>query len=147
MPHLKFIEKFRDRFSPIADLWEFAEHGVPATPGVYMLVAKPSIRFRYPAGWSSVYYIGHTHSLHRRLSGHLSWHDKARKNTRGIYTLVEPRHEYGGAFGQRYCFIKTWRGLKSRSLEDIVLAEFAKFYRAFPVANGAGAWKRIEQFV
>jgi len=109
-----------------------------------MLIAKPSIRFRYPSGWSSVYYIGQAQSLRRRLSGHLGWHDKARNNNRGIYSLFEPRHEYGAAFGQRYCFIKTWRGLKPKSLEDIVLAEFAKFYHAFPVANSAGAWKRIE---
>jgi hypothetical protein len=52
--------------------------------------------------------------------------------------LIEPRHEYGGAFGGRYCFIRTWQGVRRKALEDVVLARFALRYRAFPVANGAG---------
>jgi hypothetical protein len=32
-----------------------------------------------------------------------------------------------------------------KNLEDEVLALFAKKYRSFPVANGAGAWNRIEK--
>lgn len=132
MPHLKFITKYRNRFSPISNFWYLAKHDIPESPGVYMLVAKPSVRFRYPEGWSSVYYIGHASSLRRRLLQHLKWHTKVREDNRGIYSLVESRHEYGAKFGERYCYIETWRKHSSKDLEDMVLAEFAKFYHSFP---------------
>ena len=140
MTLLPFVADYNDKVSRIADFWQLADHDIPATPGVYLLIAKPSIRFRYPAGWSSVYYIGHTESLRRRLLGHLKWHTKAK----GDHSLYEPRHEYGAKFGGRYCYIEMWRSRSARGLEDIVLAKFAKLYRSFPVANSAGAWKHID---
>ena|SRR5437588_7385485 len=144
MANLRFLRDYEAKASCIANFWQLEEHNIPATSGVYMLVAKPSIRFRYPKGGSSVYYIGRTASLRRRLLGHLKDHIKAKTNNRGICSLYEPRHEYGAKFGGGYCFIESWRGRSARSLEDIVLARFAYRYHAFPVANSAGAWKRIE---
>lgn len=73
----------------------------------------------------------------------MKWHTEARDSRR--YFLYEPRHEYGRIYGARYCFIRTWQGVSGKNLEDIVLARFAKRYHSFPVANGAGAWKRIEK--
>jgi len=145
MADLRFLADYKDKASCIADFWELKEHDVPPSAGVYLLIARPSVKFRYPKGSSSIYYIGRTDSLRRRLLGHFKYHLKAQTNNRGIYSLYEPRHEYGAEFGGVYCFIKTWRGRTTRSLEDIVLARFAFRYHAFPVANSAGAWNRIEK--
>ena len=129
--------------SRTAQIWHFHGHDVPETSGVYLLLAKPGVHFEYPAGNSPVYYIGHTYSIRDRLLTHLHYHTEARDNRK--YCLYEPRNEYGATFGCRYCFIKTGRGRTSKVLEDIVLARFAKRYRSFPVANSAGAWRRIER--
>ena len=131
--------------SRMANFWQLKNHDIPALPGVYLLVAKPSVHFIYPAGKSPVYYIGHTQSLRSRLLNHLKWHSEVRKGKRSTYYLCEPRHEYGGKYGGRYCYIRTWQGCTSKALEDIVLARFAKRYHSFPVANSAGAWNRIQK--
>ena len=143
MAPLKFLNGLKA--SPLANFWRLERHEIPASPGVYLLVARSGVRFMYPAGESPVYYVGQTRNLRKRLVGHLNWHSKARDNNRLPYFLLEPRHEYGGRYGGRYCFIRTRRGLTPKELEDEVLACFARRYRAFPVANGAGAWNRIEK--
>ena len=140
---LHFLGKLEKKCSDLAKLWPLDRDAIPARPGVYILVAKKGFAFQYPKGKSPIYYIGQAKSLRRRLSQHHKWHTRARKNQRG-FPLLEPRHEYGAAFGGRYCFIKTWQGHRPKNLEEIVLAEFALKYRAFPVANSAGAWTRIE---
>ena len=144
MTKLKFLTKSCGKISSLADFWHLDEHNIPAKPGVYLLVARPGVDFLYPKGRSPVYYIGQTQSLRRRLSGHLKWHNEVRFDCRHGYSISEPRHEYGGVFGGRYCYIETRRGQTAKSLEDFVLAEFAKCFHSFPVANSAGAWKHID---
>jgi hypothetical protein len=141
---LKFLEDFEAKASPIEAFWRLDKHSIPASPGVYFLVASAGIRFRYPSGQSPIYYIGQTQSLRTRLRGHLTYHRHVREDCRTEFLLYEARHEYGGKFGGRYFFIRTWRGLSAKRLEDIVLARFAKWYHTFPVGNGAAAWNRIE---
>ena len=141
---LQFLKDYKKKASKIADFWELAKHEIPSKPGVYILIAE-SVAFRHPLGKSRIYYIGQTDNLKRRLLGHLKWHTDARNNNRYSYSLLEPRHEYGGVYGGRYCFIRTWKGLSARSLEETVLALFACQHYAFPVANSAGAWRRIER--
>jgi hypothetical protein len=144
MRTLQFLKDYKTKASKIANFWKLAEHDIPSKPGVYLLIAE-SVSFRHPVGKSRIYYIGQTNNLKRRLVGHLKWHTDARKKKRHSYSLLEPRHEYGGVYGGRYCFIPTWHGLSARSLEETVLARFARHYHTFPVANGAGAWRRIEK--
>ena len=132
--------------SPLADFWRLDEHDTPELPGVYLLIAKPSVHFLYPHGKSPIFYIGHARSLRDRLSRHLEFSQHVRDDRRGPSSpLYWPRYEYAGVFGARYCFIRTRQGRTSKDLEDIVLARFAKRYHSFPVANGAGAWNRIER--
>jgi hypothetical protein len=132
--------------SPLSDFWHLDEHDTPDLPGVYLLIAKPSVHFLYPTGRSPVFYIGQARSLRKRLFTHLTFSRHVRDDRRASNApLYWPRYEYGGAFGARYCFIRTHQGRTSKDLEDIVLARFAKRYRSFPVANGAGAWNRIER--
>lgn len=139
MAHLQFLDGIET--SPLKNFWRLEAHGVPATPGVYILLADPGVRFHYPKGTSSIYYIGHSASLKGRLQTHITYARQAKAERR--IPLYWGRYEYAAAFGARYCTIKTWRNFDSRRLEDVVLARFAKRYRAFPVANGAGAWSRL----
>lgn len=132
--------------SPVSDFWHLDDHDTPTLPGVYLLVAKPSVHFIYPKGKSPIFYIGQARSLRKRLLAHLKYSRHVREDRRGPSSpLYWPRYEYAGVFGARYCFIRTHQGRTPKELEDIVLARFAKRYHSFPVANGAGAWNRIEK--
>jgi len=144
MALFKFLNGLKT--SPVSNFWKLKEHHIPSSPGVYLLVAKPSVHFSYPAGRSPIFYIGQAHSLHQRLNRHLVHSKEVLQDRRSrSIPLYWPRYEYAGVFGARYCFIRTWQGMTPRSLEDLVLARFAKRYRAFPVANGAGAWNRVDK--
>jgi hypothetical protein len=139
-----FLKDLKAKASPIGDFWRLEEHEIPASPGAYLLVARSSVRFTYPAGRSPIYYVGMAQSLRRRLSDHLKHHTEVR-DRRDTSSFYEPRHEYGGVHGGRYCFIRAWRSMSARSLEDAVLARFFVQYHSFPVANRAGGWRRVEQ--
>ena len=146
MKKLKFLKDFDCEISPVKIFWRLKKHKIPSSPGVYLLITKPGITFQYPEGKSPIYYIGEGDSLYQRLRQHLKHHLHVKNNKRQKKSpLYEPRHEYGGVFGGRYCFIKTWSGMTPKNLEDEVLALFAKKHRSFPVANSAGAWNRIEK--
>ena len=129
------------RSSPLRNFWRLDKHDVPELPGVYVLVARSDIRFRYPNGSSPIFYIGQARSLRKRLLQHLR---RARKvHDAPQHPMDWPRYEYAAKFGERYCFIRTTRGLKPKTLEDMVMARFARRYHSWPVANSAGAWTRI----
>lgn len=127
--------------SAFADFWRLREHDIPDLPGVYVLAARANVRYRYPAGNSPIFYIGQAKSLRNRLHTHLVYSKQARDDRRA--PLYWPRYEFAAIHGGRYCYIRTWQGLSPKSLEDTVLARFAKRFRSFPIANGAGAWTRI----
>jgi hypothetical protein len=134
------------KVSRMADFWSLEGPDIPASPGVYLLVAKPSVHFIYPAGRSPIFYIGQARSLRQRLLRHRTYSVHVREERRQPSSpLYWPRYEYAGAHGARYCYIRTWPGCTPKALEDTVLARFARRYRSFPVANGAGAWNRIER--
>lgn len=140
MAYLKFIEGLN--VSPFSDFYGVRDHEVPNLPGVYVLAATDNILYRYPSGRSPIFYIGQAKSLRRRLGLHIKYAIEAFEDRR--LPLYWPRYEYAAAHGCRYCYIRTWQGMRPKSLEDIVLARFAKRYASFPVANGAGAWKRVQ---
>jgi hypothetical protein len=140
---LRFLqnETLKRRVSEVSNLWHSREHDVPRKPGVYFLIAKPGINFQYPAGRSPVYYIGKASSLWKRVvNQHLKHHTHVKNNRRNGDYIYEARHEYGGVYGGRYCFILTWPGMTSTRLERMLIRAFIKEFHAPPVANGAGAW-------
>ncbi len=139
------IFRFLDRLdaSPFYDFWDFHSHEVPNAPGVYILASRGTTHFTYPGGNSPIFYIGQSVSLRGRLREHLRYARQAKENRQ--LPLYWPRYEYAAKFGARYCFIRTWQGIRPKALEDIVLARFAKRYLSFPVANGSGAWSRVSK--
>lgn len=142
MALLKFLEDLETETSPLQDLWRFDEHDVPEKPGVYILVSDGTVHFPYPGGNSPIFYIGQSVSLFGRLKIHRNYSNQAKHDRQE--PLYWPRYEYAARFGARYCYI-TRQCIKPKALEDLVLARFAKKYFSFPVANGAGAWKRVSK--
>ncbi|MEI8315109.1 MAG: hypothetical protein WCG79_06615 [Verrucomicrobiota bacterium] len=139
MALLKFLNGLET--SPMMDFWKMEEHDLPSRSGAYILVAASDVRFNYPKGRSPVYYIGQSQSLRQRLLRHYVNSKEARDRRK--HPMYWPRYEYGAAFGARYCYILAWQGKTAKALEDKVMAQFARCYHAWPVANSAGAWNRI----
>jgi hypothetical protein len=131
------------KHEPVRDFWSLDEHDIPQVPGAYILFGRPGVRFNYPNAESPIYYIGQSKGLNTRLRSHLKWSTHVKNDERTVFPIYEPRYEYGGKLGGRYCYIRTWQGLGPKALEDILMARFAKKYGTFPVANGASAWNRI----
>jgi hypothetical protein len=131
--------------SRMEDFWRLEDHDIPALPGVYLLLAKKSVHFIYPAGTSPIFYIGQAKSLRQRLQNHRRYAGQVRDDCRIGSPLYWPRYEYASAYGARYCYIRTNQGRTPKALEDTVLARFQKRYYTRPVANSAGAWNRIEK--
>jgi hypothetical protein len=61
--------------------------------------------------------------------------------------LYRPIREYGAAFGAHYSFVVAPPGWFPMDLEDRLMALFARQYLSLPVANGAGAWRRIRAII
>ena|SRR5271154_1864768 len=137
--------KLKQKPSNVSDFWQCKDHKIPKSPGVYLLIAK-NVRFRYPAGRSSIYYIGQAKSLHKRLvKQHHKYHRHVKGNRRLGDYLYEARHEYGGTFGGRYCYIQTWQRISPEKLEKKVIRAFMEQYHAPPIANGAGIWGWVKK--
>ena len=129
-----------DYFSGVLPFWKLKKHDLPQSAGAYILLARGT-RFLYPSGTSPVYYIGQSRNLRHRLHTHIKYASEAQDNRQ--LPLYWPRYEYAAKYGMGYCYVQTWKGLTPRALEENLLAKFARKHRAFPVANGAGSWNRI----
>lgn len=132
--------RITEHFSEVQQFWDLKDHDIPRCPGAYILLARGT-RFRYPRGTNTVYYIGQSSNLRRRLREHVKYAIEAADDRK--LPLYWPRYEYAAKFGTHYCFIRTWQNLNPRGLEEILMAHFAEKHRGFPVANGAGSWNRI----
>ena len=129
-----------DKRPGMANFWSLLDHGIPSGPGAYILVAKPGVRFNYPTGRSAVFYIGQSSDLRRRLNEHLKYSLEVREDP--MHELYWPRYEYSAAFGSRYALLED---ISPKTLEEELFHRFAQIYHSFPVANGQGSWKRINQ--
>lgn len=123
----------------VCDLWRLPEHDVPQRPGAYVLVSTRK-KFVYPAGTSRVFYIGCSNNLRERLKTHRQHTLDVRNSERHGLALYFPRYEYGAVFGARYTYIT---GRNPKALEAKLMTSFARIHRAFPIANSAGSWRRL----
>jgi hypothetical protein len=139
MSTLSFLSDFD--LSPIYNLWTANMERISTQPGAYVLLAATGTKFLYPTGSSPVFYIGQATNLRKRLFTHRKYSADAQSNRK--LSLYYPRYEYAAAFGCRFAYIRTWQGLSAKALEENLLACFAKQFRSFPIANGAGSWNRI----
>lgn len=143
MADLTFLGNLKPEI--ISDLSYFDAESVPEKSGVYILIARGTTMFPYPGGKSPVFYIGQAQNLRQRLRQHHKYYLEAKNNRK--LTLYWPRYEYAAKFGAVYTFILTKKGSNPKRMEDEILGGFAKIYKSFPVANGAGAWSRIKDGV
>jgi hypothetical protein len=141
---LEFVNKCSDlqgHISPLSNFWMLDKHNIPVSGGAYILVANKW--FIYPDGKSTVFYIGQSKHLRRRLLEHLKYSRHVRENSRENHRLYWPRYEYAGKYGHHYGFVQTHQGMTARAVEEELLASFACRYLSFPVANSSGSWNRI----
>ncbi|MBI3242039.1 MAG: hypothetical protein HYZ49_07085 [Chloroflexi bacterium] len=139
MKVLYFLNDFD--LSPTYNLWTADMAQVPTQPGAYVLLAASGTKFLYPNGSSPVFYVGQASNLQKRLLTHRKYSLEAKSDRK--LPLYYPRYEYAAVFGCRFALIRTWQGFSAKALEEVVLAHFAKRFRSFPIANGAGSWNRI----
>lgn len=125
---------------------DLKEHKIPARAGAYILLARGT-RFQYPIGKNTVYYIGQSTNLRRRLHTHLRYAEYADDKVNRQSARQWPRHEYAARFGTHYCYVTTWGSLKPRTLEEMLMGRFLMKHRSFPVANGAGSWSRVGKYI
>ena len=85
--------------STLCDLLAGDKLEAPREQGAYILVAELEITFRYPRGESSVFYLGQTSNLRKRLRTHRRNILKARDQSQPVY---RPVREYGAAFGAHF---------------------------------------------
>src|SRR5277367_2580972 len=130
---LEFLKNanLKQKPSAVSNLWQCDGHEIPSVAGVYLLIAKKGFQFSYPKGKSPIYYIGQTTSLRKRIvEQHCKYHTHVRDNCRLGDYLYEARHEYGGAYGGRYCFIRKWHSISPKDLEKLVVRAFMEQFHA-----------------
>lgn len=130
--------------SAVHDLWTADMSLIPQTSGAYVLLAGPGTKFLYPKGSSAVFYIGQAVNLRKRLTQHRKYSQQASSGKNRQLALYYPRYEYAAAFGCRFVFIRTSPRQTPKRLEEAVLGLFAKRFRSFPIANGAGSWNEVD---
>lgn len=121
------------------NFWNLFNTEIPNTPGAYILMSSSKNKFRYPGGWSSVFYIGESKDLERRLRQHRRYTIQCQKAWKGGEDeprLYWPRYQYAATFGHTFAWIPTWPGLSSKSLEGMVIGDFIDRFHSRPVANG-----------
>lgn len=143
---IEFLDKLREQWpratlSAPVDLVNLDRQSIPASRGIYVLLALDKTNFIYPRGNSSVFYIGRSGNLLGRLLTHQRYLRQAQGDRR--YELYLPRYEYGARFGAQCCYVRTWQGTTPQALEEKALGLFVSLYASFPVANSQGAWNRI----
>ncbi len=129
---------------PIRDFWDSDQDEIPARPCAYVLIAGQGFTFMYPRRQSSVFYIGQARNLRQRLCEHLRYARAAKYKRKEV--LYSPRYEWAATFGARYTYILCRSQERPKRLEEDLLAMFAEHYRAWPLSNGVGSWKRLLTF-
>lgn len=115
---------------------------IPENSGCYIMISD-NTDYIYPRGKSRVYYIGKAKNLRTRLKTHkrhcskrvelVKHHDFGDK-------YYYPRYEYAAYHGCNVGLIITKSENIAKSMETILLIDFANYYGAKPVANGQSAW-------
>ena len=129
--------------SHVVELASLKKRQIVSAPGVYVLLGPEGTPYRYPRGASPVFYIGESSTLADRIDRH-----RLRTSTvqRGKASGIEwPRYEYAAAHG---CLVAAFPSLATTSkecrfIQDEVIALFAKFYGAPPIADASANRGRV----
>ena len=138
--HLEMAQTGWAPFEATADLLGSESPVFPTSAGVYILVSERTL-FTYPAGATSVFYIGQASNLRARLGDH-------RKFTRHIRDgeasgRYYPRYEWAANHGALVTYSVrplVNSTLTPKAMESQLLRTFALAFRAQPVANSQSAW-------
>lgn len=129
-------------FVDLADLLGDSPPDVPTAGGVYILLAEKT-HFTYPAGATSVFYIGMATNLQKRLADHRKFTLRLRDGSHEEGERYYPRYEWAANHGA----LVTWSIRPRRNsahdpktVEYALLREFGLGFRAPPLANSQSAW-------
>lgn len=129
-------------FTELHDLLSDPPPTIPSVQGVYVLMADAT-QFTYPAGGSSVFYIGMATSLSSRLRDHRKFTLHLRTGAVEAGTRYYPRYEWAANHGAMVAWSPRPRSnsiLTPKLLESELLREFGLAFRAPPLANSQSAW-------
>jgi hypothetical protein len=132
----------RDHGIEVVDLLGDVPPLVPASAGVYILLAE-STHFTYPAGGTSVFYIGMASNLRTRLGDHRRFTNGLRNGRIEPGERYYPRYEWGANHGAMVAWSVRPRSNSAnnqKAVESELLREFALAFRAPPLANSQSAW-------
>ena len=112
--------------------------------GVYIMLAKHA-SFLYPnKKESSVFYIGMSLNLKRRLNTHKKWSNrlKEKNHDERIEWWYKDVYQYAASFGAEL-YVFTTRGKQTpKDLESEIMEYFYDKYLGKPVSNGAFSFKK-----
>jgi hypothetical protein len=134
------------QMSPLMEIEDISEHGIPDKPGVYILSGNTEYPYPWSKKWgkSKVCYIGKAKSLRKRIRDHKK-HFDAIKNGNPRHKYYFPIYEYAYYHYCKICWKTFVSEQTAKENEHSFLEAFADYYGARPVANGQSAWPRLEQ--
>lgn len=138
--HLVMEEQGWDPFESSVDLMGGEPPNVPSAGGVYVLMSERTL-FTYPAGATSVFYIGQASNLRSRLAAHRKFSQQVRDGK--APNRYFPRYEWAANHGAFVTYAVRPRAnsvLTPKTMESELLRTFAAGFRAQPLANSQSAW-------
>jgi len=149
----QFITFLKKNDYPISQLRDFftCDQYQEALPerGAYILLAGDGTKWKYPKGESSVFYIGQSCDLPRRLvKEHLKLAKQAREGSRRYYEYYSAKYEFAAAFNAKFILVNTWQNMPVEKLEGWVLYDFTIEFGSLPLTNSKAdncVWEMLEQ--
>ena len=138
--HVAMDDSGWERFEHSCDLLSDEVPQMPTGGGVYILMSERTL-FTYPAGASSVFYIGMAMNLKSRLLDHRKFSRQVKNGEAA--TRYFPRYEWAANHGAIATYAVRPRKnstMTPKDIESLLLAKFGEAFRAPPLANSQSAW-------
>ncbi len=142
--HLVMDQQGWSRFESSIDLMGSDPPVLPSAGGVYVLMSEKTL-FTYPAGATSVFYIGQASNLQARLASHRKFSQDVRDGK--APNRYYPRYEWAANHGALVADAVRPRVnsvISPKAMESHLLCVFAEGFRAQPLANCAERLVAVE---
>ena len=133
----KLLPWLKVKLTPFMNIETLDIEDIPEEPGVYVMLSDHT-EYEYPWGKSQVYYIGESKNLRTRLRIHKRYCKQAISKPPREYFYA--RYEYAAHHGCNVGWVMSKTGKDTKTIENDLLVDFAKYYGAKPVANGQSGW-------
>lgn len=145
---IQLLEELDYAISPLRDFFTCDQDELPEK-GAYILLSGDGTTWQYPKGESSIFYIGQSYNLPRRLvKEHLKLAKQVKEGSRHFYEYYSAKYEFAAAFKAKYIVVPTWQNMPPEKLEGWVLYEFIHQFGSLPITNGkadGNVWEMLEK--